>query len=645
MKQFCIICTILLLIPLFSFCQSFEEMKAYYPDDNGVLLKQERHLVFSFDRNQQLVASSTNTQEIMILKENAISAFNSASVYHSFFNVLGELKAATLVPDPKRGYKEVKSVLRRTQPAPRESVFYDDAQETEVTFVNTVPGAITRLNYTMTYPDIHLLPAFYFASFLPVYSTQFSVTFPKELKLGMALLGGADTCSLIRKTVREDANTTTITWEAQGLPRAKTYNDAPSTAYYLPHIMVYVEQYTDPAGKDIVVLNNINALYQYLFGLVKKNINEESDAVKTLAQNLTEGLDQPAEKAAAIYKWVQRNVRYIAYEDSLGGFVPRVAGIVCQRKFGDCKDMANLLRSMCRAIGLDARVVWIGTRTLPYTFEQAPVPAVFNHMIAAVRIDGKWVIMDGTDPTVDFGQVPYVLSGKEGLIEEGDHSCEIIKMPTADAAWSTTADSCFVQIDGTTLKGSTSILLSGFSATDMASYLKYKTERDKKDLISSYVKRGSNKFNQNAFTYTLSETLPQTVSIHSEFDVRDYVNKVGEEYYINLNLDRTYEKAWVDTAGRNAPVELLYKAMLYQVVELQIPEGYKVSYLPPDGQWNTPELVGATFHYEINEDKITLSKRITVDALYIPKEKFADFNAFISAIQQYYRESVILSPK
>jgi hypothetical protein len=85
--------------------------------------------------------------------------------------------------------------------------------------------------------------------------------------------------------------------------------------------------------------------------------------------------------------------------------------------------------------------------------------------------------------------------------------------------------------------------------------------------------------------------------------------------------------------------------MLYQVVELQIPEGYKVSYLPPDGQWNTPELVGATFHYEINEDKITLSKRITVDALYIPKEKFADFNAFISAIQQYYRESVILSPK
>src|SRR5690606_32718982 len=125
---------------------------------------------------------------------------------HSFFNVLGELKAATLVPDPKRGYKEVKSVLRRTQPAPRESVFYDDAQETEVTFVNTVPGAITRLNYTMTYPDIHLLPAFYFASFLPVYSTQFSVTFPKELKLGMALLGGADTCSLIRKTVREDAN-------------------------------------------------------------------------------------------------------------------------------------------------------------------------------------------------------------------------------------------------------------------------------------------------------------------------------------------------------------------------------------------------------------------------------------------------------
>jgi len=636
---------IVLLLPLSAFCQSFEEMKAHYPDDNGVLMKQERHLVFSFDRNHQLVATSTNTQEIMILKDNAISAFNTASVYHSFFSVLGELKAATLVPDPKRGYKEVKSVLRRTQPSPRESVFYDDAQQTEVTFVNTVPGAITRLNYTMAYPDIHLLPSFYFASYLPVLNNVFSVTFPKGLKLGITLPGGADTSSLIKKMVSEDAATTTITWEAHGVPRAKTYDDAPSTAYYLPHVIVYVEQYTDPEGKDVVVLNNINALYQYLYGLVKDNINEESPAVKTLAESLTKELDQPAEKAAAIYKWVQRNVRYIAYEDSLGGFVPRVARIVCQRKFGDCKDMATLLRAMCRAVGLDARVVWIGTRSLPYTFEQAPVPAVFNHMIAAVHIDGKWVMMDGTDPTADFGQVPYVLSGKEGLIEEGDHSCEIIKMPVADAKMSITTDSSFVQIDGTTLKGAARIRLSGFGATDMAGYLKYKTEKDKKDVISAYAKRGSNKFNQNTFSCTVGEDVPQTVRIHSDFDIRDYVNKIGAEYYVNLNLERNYEHAWIDTAGRNAPVELLYKAELYQVVELQIPEGYTVSYLPPDGQWNLPGMAGADFHYEVAEDRITLSKRITMDTLYIDKAQFADFNAFISAMQQHYRESVILSPK
>ena len=636
---------IILLLPLSAFCQSFEEMKARYPDDNGVLMKQERHLVFSFDRNHQLIATSTNTQEIMILKDNAISSFNTASVYHSFFSVLGELKAATLVPDPKRGYKEVKSVLQRTQPAPRESVFYDDAQQTEVTFVNTVPGAITRLNYTMSYPDIHLLPSFYFASYLPAQHSVFSVTFPKGLKLGFAFLGGADTNSLIKKTVSEDAATTTITWEAHGVPRAKTYDDAPSAAYYLPHIIVYVKQYTDPEGKEVVVLNNVNALYQYLYGLVKNNINEESPAVKTLAESLTEGLAQPAEKAAAIYKWVQRNVRYIAYEDSLGGFVPRVAGIVCQRKFGDCKDMANLLRAMCRAVGLDARVVWIGTRSLPYTFEQAPVPAVFNHMIAAVHIDGKWVMMDGTDPTADFGQVPYVLNGKEGLKEEGDHNCEIIKMPVADAALNITTDSSFVQIEGTTLKGVAHIRLGGFGATDMAGYLRYKTEKDKKDVISAYVKRGSNKFNQNTFSCTVEERTPQTVNIHADFDIRDYVNKIGAEYYVNLNLERTYENAWIDTAGRNAPVELLYKAELYQVVELQIPEGYTVSYLPPNAQWEIPGLVGVNIQYNTTEDHITLTKYITVDTLYINKAQFADFNAFISTVQQHYRESVILSPK
>jgi len=78
---------------------------------------------------------------------------------------------------------------------------------------------------------------------------------------------------------------------------------------------------------------------------------------------------------------------------------------------------------------------------------------------------------------------------------------------------------------------------------------------------------------------------------------------------------------------------------------LQIPEGYTVSYLPPNAQWEIPGLVGVNIQYNTTEDHITLTKYITVDTLYINKAQFADFNAFISTVQQHYRESVILSPK
>ena len=67
--------------------------------------------------------------------------------------------------------------------------------------------------------------------------------------------------------------------------------------------------------------------------------------------------------------------KYVAFEDGMGGFVPREAGLVCSRRFGDCKDMASILTAMNRAAGIPAYFTWLGTRDLPYTFSGTPFAA------------------------------------------------------------------------------------------------------------------------------------------------------------------------------------------------------------------------------------------------------------------------------
>ena len=65
-----------------------------------------------------------------------------------------------------------------------------------------------------------------------------------------------------------------------------------------------------------------------------------------------------------MFYWVQDNIRYIAFENGIMGFKPDAAQNVLNKKYGDCKGKANLLKEMLKLAGYDARLTWIGTSDL-----------------------------------------------------------------------------------------------------------------------------------------------------------------------------------------------------------------------------------------------------------------------------------------
>src|SRR5690606_2607375 len=94
----------------------------------------------------------------------------------------------------------------------------------------------------------------------------------------------------------------------------------------------------------------------------------------------------------------------------------REAHLVCQRKYGDCKDMASLLVTMCKEAGLKAFYTWIGTRSKPYKYQETPLPVADNHMICTIELDGKFIFLAGTGVNIPFGIPPYNLQGKDALV-------------------------------------------------------------------------------------------------------------------------------------------------------------------------------------------------------------------------------------
>ena len=139
-----------------------------------------------------------------------------------------------------------------------------------------------------------------------------------------------------------------------------------------------------------MVLNGISSLYDWYYSLVKDiNTQEKDKDLEALVASLTVGKDNDLEKVKAIYYWTQQNIKYIAFEYALGGFIPREAYDVFKKKYGDCKDNSSILSEMLSIAGLKGSLTWIGTRSIPYTYKEVPTPAVDNHMILSYENKGK----------------------------------------------------------------------------------------------------------------------------------------------------------------------------------------------------------------------------------------------------------------
>ena len=96
-------------------------------------------------------------------------------------------------------------------------------------------------------------------------------------------------------------------------------------------------------------------MYGWYRSLVNSMDNQTADIESTVAE-LLNNIDDDEEKIKALYYWVQDNIRYIAFEDGIAGFKPDECQNVFNKKFGDCKGMANLLKEMLIVAGFDARL-------------------------------------------------------------------------------------------------------------------------------------------------------------------------------------------------------------------------------------------------------------------------------------------------
>ncbi|HXL57407.1 MAG TPA: DUF3857 domain-containing protein, partial [Chitinophagaceae bacterium] len=524
------------LLCMSAHAQSFEEIAAKYPNNYAVIQNYTKSIVISL-KDGKPVAESKTEQEMLILDDKANGIYNKHYVYNSSYNELVELEAYTKVPDGKK-YKKIKVTDIKTESSRDRSVFYDDAKESSFDFPSLTKGAIAHVEYTEAHKDVHLLSPFYCISYMPIVHEKFTISFPSNMQLKYTIRNDAN--KVVQVSEDTKGNQHTYTFTANDIKPTDKFSQAPSYAYYEPHIIIQLASYKNDNGETVNYLGSLNDLYKWNYSFISELDNTKEDLLKHLADSITAGIATPVEKAKRIYQWVQSNIKYVAFEDGLEGFIPRRAADVCTRRYGDCKDMASILTALLQIAGLKAYFTWIGTRDIPYDYTDVALPITDNHMIAALNLDSEWIFLDATDPNCIFGLPSSGIQGKQALVAISKDEYKVIRIPEVNGEKNIILDSTYISLTDKGIKGHSSVYYNGYWSMDAYNRLMFSNAKETRDYIKYRMGKASNKFILGDYTINKLNVNDKLLNIQAGFEVPDYGKQIGDELFINMNLEKFY---------------------------------------------------------------------------------------------------------
>lgn len=614
-----------------------EEYKKQYPDFNELVLNDSQTYNFSIENNKLKVIQD-NHYESVILNENGIQS-NKESFSYSELVKLQSYDAYSVIYDNAKERK-IKVTQTNEIQSGQSSVFYDDVKERQLIFPNLEAGAKKVYNYQTEFVDPFLLHKFLFGSHLPVKNSSLEIGTEKNINIGYKIFN--DPSNSIQFSRTEKKGKWIYKWTLKDVKPIKFEGNTPGFLYMVPHINVYIKDYKVNNNK-VEVLDDVKKLYAYYKGFTK-NLNQTEDpALKAISLQITENLTLDDDKVKAIFYWVKDNIKYIAFENGYEGFIPREASLIHERKFGDCKDMASIITAMAKYANVkNVFISWIGTREIPYSYDELPTPAVDNHMIALYKKGEEYIFLDATDKETLYGIPTAFIQGKEALYGEGD-SYKIIPVPIVPAERNEILEQVKLKIEKDKLVGFGKIEFNGYNRSRILLRIGDATNKTRFEMIKSLVLKGNNKFNLKDYTEENIKNRDKPYQINYNFDLGNYIVKVDKEIYVNLFLDKPLEKVIIEK-DRSAKFEFEHLNYINAQYELDIPLNYMVKYLPKNFSLDN-DYIKADIVYEVKNNTIFLNLRLKQKKLLLDKPDFEIWNKMIKDLKNNYADTLILLEK
>ncbi|HEY2971682.1 MAG TPA: DUF3857 domain-containing protein [Pyrinomonadaceae bacterium] len=487
-----------------------------------------------------------------------------------------------------------------------------------------------------------------FQNRLPALESRYSLTLPAGWR--------ATSITFNHEKSEPSVSGTTYIWELRDLAPINPEPASPKIKSLAPRVAInyFLADSTVLAGSK--VFESWSQVSRWGTDLHNPQaIPDESVAAK--ARELTANSKTELDRIRAIAHFVQ-NLQYISIDIGVGrgnGYRPHLASQVLAKAYGDCKDKANLMRSLLKAIDITAYPVFIYAGDSTLVREEWASPVQFNHCIIAIKVSdetvaptviandklGRLLIFDATDANTPVGDLPEDEQGSFALLLAGEAG-QLLRMPTLPPEASSYDRQANIVL---TPEGSITATVreraNGQAAADFRRQFRGLSSAQYLKMIESWVSRG-------ATGAKVSRVDPKDNNEGGRFDLDVDFSAIN---YAQLMQNRLLvfkpaivsrqESLSLTEATRKHPVVLESRAFS-ETVRVKLPAGFEVDELPDPlkldasfGSYNTT--------YAVKDGELVFTRTLAQRAGTIPAAQYQAVRSFFERIRAAELAPVVLA--
>lgn len=153
--------------------------------------------------------------------------------------------------------------------------------------------------------------------------------------------------------------------------------------------------------------------------LIKDNIKLKSQSISFFNSIIT-NKETEAEITRKVFDYVKSNIKYVDIENGIEGFRPRDVNDILVKKYGDCKDMANLICQILKYYNINASIAIIATVDYSYKTD-FPSLSSANHAICVVKTkSNEFYYLDATNKTGRYDMPSEFIQGQDFFAVNND---------------------------------------------------------------------------------------------------------------------------------------------------------------------------------------------------------------------------------